>query len=132
MFYVQLLRSRSPKAQNDYADLTVFFERLGSTCVKAVCRSLMKLTPGFCMRLLHFVAIFVLLTLVLLNQVSYKKSQCNVENAWGNWIWKLSLTHNHSNDILKIVNGTIAVSIYFTKFLGVLKKNVDNFKRYLK
>ncbi len=28
-FYVQLLRSRSPKAQNDYADLIVFFFTFG-------------------------------------------------------------------------------------------------------
>jgi len=46
MFYIQLLRSRSPKAQNDNADLTVFFACSGSTCVKAVRRTLMKLTPG--------------------------------------------------------------------------------------
>ncbi len=31
---------------NDTADLTVFFAHSGSVCVKAVHRTLMKLTPG--------------------------------------------------------------------------------------
>jgi len=45
-FYVQLLRSQVPKGPNDTADLTIFFAHSGSTCIKAVCRTLMKLSPG--------------------------------------------------------------------------------------
>jgi len=44
MFYVLLLCSQIPKAPNDTADLTVFFAHLGSACVKAVRRTLMKST----------------------------------------------------------------------------------------
>jgi len=42
---VQLLRSYVPKAPNDTADLTVFFAHSGSTYIKAVRRTLMKLSP---------------------------------------------------------------------------------------
>ncbi len=46
-FYVQLLRLQIPKALKDTYDLTVFFTLLGSTSVKAVRRTLMKLTPDY-------------------------------------------------------------------------------------
>jgi len=45
-FNVQLLRSYVTKAPNDTADLTVFFVHSGSMCIKAVRRTLMKLSPG--------------------------------------------------------------------------------------
>jgi hypothetical protein len=45
MFYVQLLRSQILKAQKDTYDISVFFTLLRSTSVKAVCKTLMKLTP---------------------------------------------------------------------------------------
>jgi len=35
-----------PKAQKDTDDKTVSFAYLGSACVKAVCKTLIKLTPG--------------------------------------------------------------------------------------
>ena len=35
-----------PKSAKKLLDLTVFFALLGSLCVKAACRTLMKLTPG--------------------------------------------------------------------------------------
>jgi len=46
MFYEQLLHEKILKAQKDTDDLTGIFMFLGSTCVKAVCKTLMKLTPG--------------------------------------------------------------------------------------
>ena len=42
---MQLLRTQVPKLPNDTADLTVFFAHSGSTFVKAVGRTLMKLSP---------------------------------------------------------------------------------------
>ncbi len=46
MFYVQLLRSKVPKAPNDTADLTVFFAHSGSKNIKAASKTLMKLSPS--------------------------------------------------------------------------------------
>jgi len=45
-FQKQLLRPYIPKAQKDTDDMTVFFRHLGSGCVKAACKTLMKLTPS--------------------------------------------------------------------------------------
>jgi len=41
---VQLLRTLVLKAQKNTTDLTVFFAHLGSTCIKAASKVLMKLT----------------------------------------------------------------------------------------
>ena len=43
-FYKQLLRAQIPKAQK----FSSFIALLGSACVKAACRKLVKLTPGVC------------------------------------------------------------------------------------
>ncbi len=45
-FYVKLLPLQVPKAQNDTADMTVFFVLSVSASVKAAHRMLMKLTPA--------------------------------------------------------------------------------------
>ncbi len=44
-FYNQLLCSQVPKVPNGTANLTVFFEHLGSACVNAACRTVMELIP---------------------------------------------------------------------------------------
>jgi len=44
-FYKQLLGVQIPKAQKDIYDLTVTFAHFGSSCIKAACKRLMKLTP---------------------------------------------------------------------------------------
>jgi hypothetical protein len=43
---VQRLHAQIPKAQKDPDDVNVFFVLLGSACVKAAHKMLMKLTPG--------------------------------------------------------------------------------------
>ena len=45
-FYEQLLRVHTPKALKKTAKSSSFFALLGSTSVKAACRTLMKLTPS--------------------------------------------------------------------------------------
>ena len=46
-FYQQLLRVQIPKAQKKTVKLSSFFALLGSSRVKAACRTLVKLTPSF-------------------------------------------------------------------------------------
>jgi len=45
-FNVQLLRAQIPKAQKDTVKLYVFFALLESAQVKALCKMLVKSTPG--------------------------------------------------------------------------------------
>jgi hypothetical protein len=42
-FYEQLLHGQIPNAQKDSQVINVFFELLGSTSIKAACKTLMKL-----------------------------------------------------------------------------------------
>jgi hypothetical protein len=45
-FYEQLLRTQIPKVQKNTVKLSVFFALLGSACVKAAHKMLVKSTPG--------------------------------------------------------------------------------------
>ena len=47
-FYKQLLLAQIPKAQKKTVKFSSFIALLGSACVKAACRKLVKLTPGVC------------------------------------------------------------------------------------
>jgi len=51
---MQLLFAQVPKAQKKTDSLTIFFAFLGSACVKASHKTLIKLTPGCCSLLLCF------------------------------------------------------------------------------
>jgi hypothetical protein len=48
--FIKVLRAAfagaNPKSAKKADNLTVFFALLGSACVKAACKTLMKLTPG--------------------------------------------------------------------------------------
>jgi len=55
MFYEHLLQTQIPKAQKDTNDLSVFFALLGSVCVKASRKMLVKSTPTLGRKILQLV-----------------------------------------------------------------------------
>jgi len=60
-------------------------------------------TSGFCMCLLHCVAIFYYLPWLMKTKVKYRKSQRNAENAWGNRMCKLIFYLIESQVIIPII-----------------------------
>ncbi len=85
-----------PKVQKKTDNLTVFFTLLGSTCIKAVCRTLMKLTPNRQLRhnynyhlsISLLWCILKLLQLVEQTKITTSKIPCNEEKGCRSRMWQ--------------------------------------------